>query len=98
MTRSSSPPNGTFTGHDGSHEHMDLLVGLVKALTSCVHGALTDDSEHERADEENDPDRTQPEQALENEPHDRQHRPNDEQDDDHHPHTLRLRSSTIDRR
>jgi hypothetical protein len=64
---------------------------------SGVHSTLPDDSENESADEENDPDHTQPEQAFENEPHDRQHRPNHEQDDDHHPHTLRLRSSTLER-
>ena len=68
------------------------------ALTSGVYGTLPDDSEHESADEEDDSDRAQPEQAFENEPHDRQHRPNHEQYDDNRPHALRLRFCTIERR
>ena len=52
---------------------MDLVPGFPHgivggALIARVYGTLPDDSKNEGADEENDPDHTQPEQALETNP------------------------------
>lgn len=62
----------------------------LRAAALRAGGALPQQAEEERADEEHDPDDREPHQPLEGEAHDGQHRPHDEQNDEYDPHTFRL--------
>lgn len=57
---------------------------LVSGGSAAV--AAADDAEDEGGNEQHDADNGEPEQTLERESHDRQHHPNDEQDEKSYPH------------